>query len=302
MPPSGPLNIGGQSIYVKLKLFILGTAPLWLFSLGHFFQNGNGEVVIATHFTVICLGALVVPYALGIIVQHVKRSASEAILNWLIKPLLLLVMILFITLGLYINMYTFDVLDKKTMIIAAAIPFIGFVIGGFLILVTRQGKSSAKSVAIEAANMNCLIVIVAIRFTMPQPDADMASAAAIAVLFFTPVPFICMLIFHKIKQKILDYIDNRKFEREQQETVMKSFALITQNALQISGMTPDQVNARRESSKTPNGDVTLLHSSRSGSMSTNNMSDLAQSIVMVRGDTTSVETVKLNQSNSKNYL
>lgn len=279
-----------------LNAFALtGSVPLWLYSLGQFLHNGVGELEVPTHYMIICLGLLIIPYILGIIVKHFKPSVSDAILNWLIKPLLLLFMILFITLGLYINIYAMDTLDKITLIMAGLIPCIGFSVGGGLTLITKQGKASAKSVATEAAIMNCLAVVAACKLTMRQPDSDMACAGAIAILVFTPLPFIGMLIFHKIKRKILKYFQNRKFEKEQQETISKSFAHITLNALQISGMTTNQINMRRNEENRNNFDKTLLSDEEN--------SERNVTVVQFKDDSQpSVETVSLAQSNHRNFV
>lgn len=253
--------------------------------------NGNGETEIPTYLIVICLSVMVVPYSFGVVLKRFKPNVADAMLNWLIKPSLLLFMILFITLGLYINMYAIGVLDKLTMVMAGMVPSLGYCIGGGLTLLARQGKPAAKSVAIEAAITNCLAVIALIKHTMPQPDADMAIAGVMAVLFFTPVPFIGMLVFHKIKKKVMTYLENRKFEREQQETILKSFAVITQNALQISGMTPGQVADRRLEDDTKL-DNTILETYET---------EQQQSIVQLQSDST-VETIPLTQSNHRDYV
>jgi len=275
-----------------------GAVPLWIYSLGHMLENGIGVVAIPTHYMVMCLAILIIPYLLGVTTRHFKSSVSEAILNWLIKPLLLLFMILFITLGVYINIYAMSVLDKTTLAMAGLMPSLGFCIGGGFTLIVRQGKASAKSVAIEAAIMNCLAVIAAAKLTMGQPDSDMACAGAIAILFFTPVPFIGMLIFHKVKKKIMYYFENRRFEKEHHETILKSFGAITQNALQMSGMTPEQINARKKLERINNLDKTLISDEEcleeGGS----------QTVVQIRagGGTSGVETVAVSRSNNTDYL
>lgn len=248
---------------------------------------------------ILCLGLLIVPYALGVLIRHFKQEVSEAILNWLIKPLLLLFMILFITLGLYINIYAMGVLNKTTLAMAGLIPCLGFSIGGGLTLITKQGKASAKSVATEAAIMNCLAVIAAAKFAMPQPDSDMTCAGALAVLFFTPLPFIGMLIFHKIKKKIMTYFENRKFEKEQHETITNTFLQITQNALQISGvtLTAEQIMRRRGTIEEQNDYHKTVMSDEEGSET-----ERSQMVVQIREDEPSVETVPLSQSNHRNFV
>ncbi|XP_067937601.1 sodium/bile acid cotransporter 5-like [Watersipora subatra] len=278
-----------------LQIFVpLGTLPLWLYTFGKFLRNGVGESAVATHYMVLCLGLLILPYLLGVAMRHLKPDGAEAILNWLIKPLLLLFMILFVTLGLYINFYAMKQPDKMTLAMAGMVPNLGFIIGGGLTLVTRQGKASAKSVAIEAAIFNCLAVIAIAKIIMPQPDADLACAGAIAVLIFTPLPFIAMLVFHKIKKKIMNYFENRKFEKEQQETITKSFALITQNALQISGMTAEQIKKRKKDETLNNFDTTLY--------SDEGNSEQSQTIVQMKDDHPFGETIPISQSNHRRYV
>lgn len=259
-------------------------------------------MAVPTHFMVVCLALLLIPYTLGVILRQIKPAASEAIINWLIKPLLLLFLILFITLGLYINIYAMGVLDKVTLAMAGMVPSLGFCIGGGLTLVTRQGKPSAKSVGIEAAIMNCLAVVAAAKYTMKQPDSDLACAGAIAVLFFTPLPFTGMLIFHKIKKKIMNHFENRRYEKEHMETISKSFGAITQNALRLSGMAPNQIMLRKlEEERVENMDKTLITDE-----SDEELLEPRMSVVRIKiGDEVDgggVETVSLNRSNNHKYL
>lgn len=236
--------------------------PLYVFSIAQHIPNGAGFVVNTVYYLVFWLLGLLLPFTTGLLIRRFKQSISDAFLNWLIKPLLLLAFILFITLGLYINMYMFGVLPTNALAAGALIPFIGFGLGGGLMLIFRQGKPPAKTLAIEAAITNSVVVIVALRFTLPQPDADLASAAAMWVLFFTPVPFILMFIFHRIKRKIMSQFEKKEFEKAQAETMKSSFAAITQNAMQMGGISTQdfqqmQASSSAESANNPtvgNGD------------------------------------------------
>ena len=225
-----------------------GAVPLYVFTIGQHIPNGAGFVVNTLYYLVFWLLGLLLPFSAGLLIRRFKQSISDAFLNWLIKPLLLLAFILFITLGLYINMYMFGVLPTNALAAGALIPFIGFGLGGALMLIFRQGKPAAKTLAIEAAIMNSVVVIVALRFTLPQPDADLASAAAMWVLFFTPVPFILMFIFHRIKRKIMSHFEKKEFEKEQAQTMLTSFAAITQNAMQMGGISTQDFQQMHASS------------------------------------------------------
>ena len=202
--------------------------------------NQTGAVTKNTYLLVLWVLVLTVPYICGVMLRKRNESLSHAFLNWLIKPLLLLSFILFMTLGLYINMYIFRVLSNRALITGGILPFVGFTVGAFLSAVTRNEKKVVKTVAIEATIVNSLAAIIAIRFTLPSPDSDLASAAVMWVLFITPSPFFLLFIFHKIKRKVMSYFEKKELEKEKQETILQSFANITQNAIQLGGLNIDQ--------------------------------------------------------------
>lgn len=210
--------------------------------MGHLLPNNAGNVVKEIYYLGLWNIALLVPYIAGMLLKRRKETVSEAFLNWMMKPLLLLAFILFVTLGLYINMYMFSVLDKAALLAGGAIPFIGFLVGGAATLLAKQGRAAAKTTAIETAVTNCIAVIIAIRFTLPQPEADMASAGVMWVFFFTPVPFLLMFVIQKARGILMSYFDKKELEKEQQETILQSFAAITHNALQIGGINRENNN------------------------------------------------------------
>lgn len=225
------------------SVFFSAVIPMYVYTFGNVLPNTGGTVSVQIYYLVLWSVGMLVPYTIGLLVRRHKEVASEACLNWIIKPVLLLAFILFITLGLYINMYMFSVLNNAALMVGGIIPFLGFMIGGAVALICKLGKAAAKSIAIEAAIMNCIMAMVGIRFTLPQPDADLASAGAMWVLFITPIPFLLMFIFHRIKRKIMSYFEKRKMEKEQRSTMLQSFAAITHNALQLGGFSNATNNA-----------------------------------------------------------
>lgn len=228
---------------------IAGMVPLYVYTLGQVFINGAGLVIESMYYLLLWLLILLIPFIIGMAVRRRQQTISDALLNWLIKPILLLAFILFITLGLYINMYVLTVLDNAALVTGGLIPFIGFGIGGGIMLLLKQGKQAAKTLAIEAAIMNSIVVIVSLRFTLPQPDADLASASAMWVLFLTPAPFVLMFLFHRIKKKIMFNFNKKDIENEKNVTLKNSFAAITKNALQIGGL--ESNNHEAEPSQSP---------------------------------------------------
>ena len=171
------------------------------------------------------------------LVKRRKQEISDAFLNWLVKPFLLLALILFVTLGLYINMYIFSVLDTAALVAGAAMPFLGFIIGGSLMLIARQTTTTAKTLSIESAILNSEVTIAALRFTLPQPDGDLASSAAMWLLFLTPAPIVLMFLVYRVKKKIMFHFKKKEIADQQKSMIMKSFAAMTNNAIQIGRLT-----------------------------------------------------------------
>lgn len=190
------------------------TAPLWMLALGQFFPRPAQSTDPLLNME-LWLAALLVPYASGLLLKQFKECAAEAILNWLIKPMLLLVTILMVTLGVYINDYMFDEIPVLSMLASAFLPLFGFLIGGGIAFASRQQKDNMKTIATETAISNCLIVMVSLRFSLDQPSADMASTVPFWVLIFTPATSVCLFLGRKMKHCMWNYCE-KKIKKQQE--------------------------------------------------------------------------------------
>ncbi|XP_013389854.1 sodium/bile acid cotransporter 5 [Lingula anatina] len=212
-------------------LVVLVTAPLWMLALGQFFPKPaqssdpllNMEIWVA---------ALLVPYASGLLLKQFRPEAAAAMLNWLIKPLLLLVTILFVTLGIYINHYMFDDIPVKPMVASALFPMSGFMLGGGIAFLAKQPKDNVKTIATETAISNCLIVIVSLRFSLDQPSADIASTVPFWVIIFTPATSVLLWFGRKVKHCLWNYCEKRINQQkiyEEEFTLKKGFESMANN-------------------------------------------------------------------------
>ena len=193
--------------------FLPGTAPLWIFVLGQYFHRGMEEKaarIIPIYNFEIWLASTFFAYTFGLVINRFKPIVADAILMWLIKPLLLLATILFITLGVYINMYVFEMIDNYTLLGAILLPLCGCGTGFVLSVACRQKVRFIKSIALESSSFNCLIVLAALRFSLPQPDADLASSIPMWVMFTMPGLYICLAILQKVKSWIDNFIESRR--------------------------------------------------------------------------------------------
>lgn len=187
-----------------------GTAPLWIFVLGKYFHSTKGSKTIPIYYFEIWLAATFFAYSLGLLTSRFKQTLAEGLLTWIIKPLLLLTTILYITVGVYINMYVFQDVNGDALLGAILLPFSGFFVGYILALICRQKPEFRKTIATETSSLNCLIVVAALRFSLEQPDADMASIAPIWVMFTIPGMYISLTILKKFMNCVAGFLENQK--------------------------------------------------------------------------------------------
>lgn len=204
-------------------------APTWLFAFTWYVPVPM-DYALFILWLLPTLSSILIGFAL----RHYKPSAADAVMTWFTRPLLLLSGILLSTLGVYINHYTFDYIDYRLVLVALCTVFGGFLLGGIVGLVTGLGKPRRKTLAAETSVFNCLIVIVALRYSLAQPTADLASSAPLWGCFFTPAPIILYFVSHKTKAWILNFIEKRKEKQYRHYSIVSSFAKMAEDVTAVS--------------------------------------------------------------------
>lgn len=162
-------------------------------------------------------------YASGMTLRRHRPTHAAAVLNWVSKPSLLLAVLLYATIGLCLNGYAFTI-DPRVPVAAALLPAAGytsvFTTVGIRWMVNRLRDAAAgrhgrrhgrrsrrrrrrcsfampisnETIATETATSNCLLTLVVLRFSLADPDCDVASSAAIWIsLMITLVPVVACL-------------------------------------------------------------------------------------------------------------
>ncbi|XP_064624733.1 sodium/bile acid cotransporter 4-like [Lineus longissimus] len=224
---SGEQNLS-RAANVFSAVISLGTAPLWIYATSQYLiPNGPEILFLPLGKLEIWLATVVGPLLIGAVICYFRESSAEALLNWIIKPLLLLASILFGTLGIHINMYMFNVIDVSAALASFLLPLSGFVLGGLAGIITVQGTATTKAMAGEACCTNCMICVVILRFAVPQPDADIASVLPIWGIFLTPIPSFILFLLYKVYRTATDAIQQRK-EKVGDFSIASSLAQVTQ--------------------------------------------------------------------------
>ena len=203
--------------YIKIESclfhFIAGTAPLWLFVLGQYLQldvYGMPSLQLTNFYKIeLCLVAVLTAHATGLLVQHACPNRAAVMLTWFIMPFLLLATILYVTVGVYINMYVFEPINYYAVLGAVLLPLTGCLLGCSLATLCRQNTSVMKTIALHTSSLNGLIVLAALRFSLQQPDADLASVVPIWIMFTTPGLYVAMAIVQRIYEIVQRHCSSR---------------------------------------------------------------------------------------------
>ena len=170
--------------------------PFWLFTLGQVFLEGTDIQIPFTNI-IISLISILVPVAIGILIQKKRPRVAKIILK-LLAPVFVVLILFFFTVGIYANLYMFKLFTPKLMIAGCLLPYAGFFLGGITALICRQPWDRIKTIAIETGIQNTGVAIVLMKFSLPQPDADMSIAAPVASSSFTPFPLWIAVAIHFI--------------------------------------------------------------------------------------------------------
>lgn len=175
--------------------------PLWLFTVG-------SKVLYKTQMQIpymnilTSLAGLLIPVAIGMLIQWKKPNWAKYIVKG-IRPLMVIFFIFVFTVGVYANLYIFTLMRNKPEILLAGalIPYIGFIFGGLVAVLTRQSWKRIRTIAIETGIQNTGISIVLLKVSLPAPDNDIAIVGSIASAIFTPIPMLIAIAVFEIKKR-----------------------------------------------------------------------------------------------------
>ncbi|XP_037936243.1 P3 protein [Teleopsis dalmanni] len=210
-PSGGASNIWAVILGGNINLSILmttisnfaafGMMPLWLFTLGHvIFERGSMKVPYTNIATfAICL---VVPLGIGLLIQrYAKRLAG--ILVRLLKPISSCLILFIIIFAIVTNLYIFKLFSWQIIVAGLSLPWLGYIFAWFVAKALRQNTVDALTIAIETGIQNTGIAIFLLRFSLPQPQADLTTVIPVAVAIMTPFPLLGLYIYKRCTRRII---------------------------------------------------------------------------------------------------
>jgi len=220
----GDVNLSAVMSFVSTTAsFIM--MPIYFYTIGKIYMD---DLSINIPFLGLArsLALVVIPYSIGIGISHFFPK-SRPFVEKLIKPMMIILMLFFLTFGLVVNWYLFMMIDLYTILTAPLLPFLGFFLGGLLAWISQMSWKHVKTVGIEAGIQNTGIAFMIILYSFPQPYATEALIVPLVVSFLTTKPFWVILL---IRRQVNKY--------QKQKALKKQKELNTDGILIISNDKP----------------------------------------------------------------
>ena len=98
-------------------------------------------------------------------------------------------------------MYIFYIIDLKAIMACCFLPWLGFVGGAVISLISVSDRKKTIAICIETGVQNTAVGIFFLRLIFPQPEADIALATPILVAMAIPIPFLLFVFTRSILRK-----------------------------------------------------------------------------------------------------
>lgn len=191
----GNLNLSIAMTFIS-TIASLGTMPLWLFTLGRsLFQEASLRIPFRNIFTT--LVSMTLPLGVGLALQRWRPKVAE-VCKRLLAPVSVAMIVYIVVFGTYANLYMFRLMSWQVLVAAASNVWVGFAVGALATRFAGLPWADVLAVSIETGVQNTGIAIVLLGFSLPQPEADIASVVPVAASIVTPVPLLLLLLVQKV--------------------------------------------------------------------------------------------------------
>lgn len=195
----------------KVLCYFSALIPAWIYSIGINVIYKDIEISIPFVNIITSLVGLIVPVGIGILIQ-IKRPKWARFIEKLVRPITVIFVILVFTVGVYANLYVFELLTPITLLAGALIPYCGFAFGAFVAFITKHDRKRILTIAIETGIQNTGISIVMLQLSLPPPDSDIGMVSPIVCSIFTPIPMAIAIISYEIKKRCCTKKDKNNSE------------------------------------------------------------------------------------------
>uniref|UniRef100_T1IRZ5 Uncharacterized protein n=1 Tax=Strigamia maritima TaxID=126957 RepID=T1IRZ5_STRMM len=195
----GNLNLSITMTFLS-NAMAFAAMPLWLFTLGRQIFDSSKINIPYTNITS-SLVVLVLPVGIGLIFQRYFPKIST-FCRRLLGPCSLFMILFIVIFGIFANLYMFKIFTWQVALGGLGVAWLGYIFGALLAKIFRFSLEDIIAISIETGVQNTGIAIVLLRFSLPQPDADLTSVIPVASAIMMPIPLVTILIIFRIRRWI----------------------------------------------------------------------------------------------------
>lgn len=92
---------------------------------------------------------------IGLLLAWLKPTLANRLTRWL-RVITIFFILYILTFGIYTNLYVFKLINFRTVLVSAALPYTGFFIGFIMSLITRQSRERLIAIFIESGTLKLL--------------------------------------------------------------------------------------------------------------------------------------------------
>ena len=161
--------------------------PLWVYTLGRQFVTDDFKIVVPYVNMLQTLALITVPLFIGIFIKYKYFKLAKKLLK-ILRPLTIVIILAFMVIGIYSNLYIFQLIRPQYCLAGALLPYAGYLIGGTIAAILQQPWQRVKTIALETGMQNFGVAFFLMVTSFPPPLGDIAALAPAASAMMTPIP------------------------------------------------------------------------------------------------------------------
>jgi len=187
-------------IMIIVTRAVVGMIPLWLFTLGQVLIKDGTRITIPYVNIMIMMACYLIPVITGLLIKRYCKRLSAVIVRSL-RPIYIIFILFMFTFGVWSNLYVFRLIRPLLLLAGCLLPYVGFLLSGLAAFLLRQPPPRILTIAIETGIQNTGLPIVLMKFSLPQPEADLSIVGPIVIAMFMPLPLWLAFIVTVIRRR-----------------------------------------------------------------------------------------------------
>ncbi|KAG7172297.1 Ileal sodium/bile acid cotransporter-like 3 [Homarus americanus] len=146
----------------------MGMMPLWMFTLGKKLLEDNANLQIPYSNLALSLVSLTVPVGIGMFIRF-KRPVWADRGRRIIKPFTLIVILFFLTLGIYNSYKVFTMMTWQMVVAGLLVAICGYSFGAIFAKLWCLPRDKVIAISIETALQNPGVSFILLKLSLPSP-------------------------------------------------------------------------------------------------------------------------------------